>query len=106
MNYEIQMRNVKPEPLAAVRGRGNAKNFLTNLFAQLDEVWKFQTEPPVIFDRYQGMNRPPWGNYPPRRLWTPDIPRSVKDGKMPHLEGMGGARNWEESIDDKKKDKK
>src|SRR5262249_11383008 len=25
---------------------------------------------PIVFDRYEGMNRPPWGNSPPRPLWT------------------------------------
>lgn len=28
--------------------------------------------PVITFDRYEGMNRPPWGDNLPRRLWTPD----------------------------------
>ncbi|CAN5775873.1 hypothetical protein BH09VER1_BH09VER1_17130 [soil metagenome] len=27
-------------------------------------------QPPIVFDRYEGMDRPAWGNNPPQRLWT------------------------------------
>jgi alpha-mannosidase len=27
-----------------------------------------QAQPPIVFDRYEGMNRPPWGNTPPPHL--------------------------------------
>ena len=42
---------------------------------------------PIIFDRYEGMNRPPWGNRPPRQLWTEAEQRAVRDGQMRHLTG-------------------
>jgi len=29
--------------------------------------------PLIAFDRYEGMNRPPWGLHTPSRLWTPDM---------------------------------
>jgi alpha-mannosidase len=50
-------------------------------------------QPLVIFDRYEGMNRPPWKNNPPRRLWTAAEERARADGKMPHLtdDGRRGA---------------
>ncbi|CAN5869496.1 hypothetical protein BH24DEI2_BH24DEI2_06750 [soil metagenome] len=41
--------------------------------------------PPVIFDRYEGMQRPPWGNDVPRRLWTGAEQRARQDGQMMHL---------------------
>jgi alpha-mannosidase len=44
---------------------------------------------PVVFDRYEGMNRPPWGNNTPRRLWTPSEHRARKDGRMGHLQETG-----------------
>jgi len=59
-----------------------------------------QTKPPVLFDHYVGMNRPAWGNAPPRRLWTPDIPHARSLGFMKHLDAMADeGRNWEESPD-------
>ena len=57
-----------------------------------------QSKPPVAFDHYVGMNRPAWGNAPPRRLWTPDIPHARSLGHMKHLDAMADeGRNWEES---------
>lgn len=47
-----------------------------------------QTMPPVVFDHYEGMNRPAWGNAPPRRLWTPDIPHARSAGHMRHLDAI------------------
>ena len=59
-----------------------------------------QAKPPVAFDHYVGMNRPAWGNAPPRRLWTPDIPHARELGHMKHLDGMAQeGKNWEESPD-------
>ena len=46
---------------------------------------------PIVFDRYEGMDRPPWGNRPPRRLWTPAEHRARKDGRMTDLPNDGGA---------------
>ena len=44
-----------------------------------------QAQPPVVFDRYEGMDRPPWRNAPPRRLWTPAELRARAEGHMIHL---------------------
>jgi alpha-mannosidase len=57
-----------------------------------------QAKPPVVFDHYVGMNRPAWGNAPPRRLWTPDIPHARSLGHMKHLDAIAEqGRNWEEA---------
>jgi hypothetical protein len=42
-------------------------------------------QPVIVFDRYEGLDRPPWGNNPPRQLWTPAEHRARKDGRMMHL---------------------
>lgn len=42
-------------------------------------------QPPVLFDRYEGMDRPPWGNSPPRGLWLEAEERAFADGKLPEL---------------------
>ena len=39
-----------------------------------------QAQPPVVFDRYEGMNRPAWGPVPPRGLWGPAMLRNVAEG--------------------------
>jgi hypothetical protein len=44
-----------------------------------------QMQPPVVFDRYEGMRRPPWGNSPPRALWLGAVERALADGRMSHL---------------------
>jgi alpha-mannosidase len=44
-----------------------------------------QMQPPVVFDRYEGMDRPPWGNSPPRALWLGAVERALADGRMEHL---------------------
>lgn len=44
-----------------------------------------QMQPPVVFDRYEGMDRPPWGNSPPRSLWLGAVERALEDGEMGHL---------------------
>ena len=44
-----------------------------------------QMQPPVVFDRYEGMDRPPWGNSPPRALWLGAVERALDDGRMSHL---------------------
>jgi effector-binding domain-containing protein len=48
MRYEVQVREVAPQPFAAARGRGDARNFLTRLFALLDEVWRFLKANPAV----------------------------------------------------------
>jgi alpha-mannosidase len=55
-----------------------------------------QTMPPVVFDHYEGMNRPAWGNAPPRRLWTPDIPHARSAGHMRHLDAIAGQQGGHE----------
>lgn len=57
--------------------------------AQLTAQSELLVTPPVVFDRYEGMNRPPWGNNTPRRLWTPSEHRARKDGRMAHLKDTG-----------------
>jgi alpha-mannosidase len=44
-----------------------------------------QMQHPVVFDRYEGMDRPPWGNSPPRALWLGAVERALADGRMEHL---------------------
>jgi alpha-mannosidase len=44
-----------------------------------------QMQPPVVFDRYEGMDRPPWGNNPPRALWLGAVERALADGRMSHV---------------------
>jgi len=44
-----------------------------------------QAQPPIVFDRYEGLERPPWGNSPPRRLWTAAEQRARASGMMRHL---------------------
>jgi alpha-mannosidase len=44
-----------------------------------------QMQPPVVFDRYEGMDRPPWGDSPPRALWLGAVERALADGRMGHL---------------------
>lgn len=56
-----------------------------------------QAKPPVAFDHCEGMNRPPWGNAPPRRLWTPDIPHARSLGHLQHLDHLADEQpGWEE----------
>jgi|694.fasta_scaffold23905_4 alpha-mannosidase len=63
-----------------------------------EQLSDHQAKPPVVFDHYVGMNRPAWGNSPPRRLWTPDIPHARGLGYMKHLDAIAThGRNWEES---------
>jgi alpha-mannosidase len=43
-------------------------------------------QPPVLFDRYEGMDRPPWANSPPRGLWLEAEERAFADGMLPELQ--------------------
>jgi alpha-mannosidase len=47
-------------------------------------------QPPVLFDRYEGMDRPPWGNSPPRGLWLEAEERAFADGRLPELRDNAG----------------
>jgi alpha-mannosidase len=40
-------------------------------------------QPPVAFDRYEGLGRPPWGAQAPRRLWTGAEQRAEAAGRLP-----------------------
>jgi effector-binding domain-containing protein len=54
MPYEIQIREVAPQALASARGHGNAENFVPQLFALLDEVWRFLKANPQV--KHEGLN--------------------------------------------------
>lgn len=51
----------------------------------LHTVARQQMQSPVVFDRYEGMDRPPWGNNPPRALWLDAVERALADGRMRHV---------------------
>lgn len=42
-------------------------------------------QPPIVFDRTEGLHRPPWGNNPPPHLRTGAEQRAIADGRMLHL---------------------
>jgi len=42
-------------------------------------------QPPLVWDSTEGMDRLPWGNRPPRGLWTPAEERALADGHLPEL---------------------
>lgn len=48
--------------------------------------------PPIVFDRYEGMDRPAWGPVPPRGLWGPAMLRNVADARIadPGQDAPGG----------------
>ena len=52
---------------------------------RLNKLARQQAQPPVVFDRYEGLDRPPWGNSPPRSLWLASEQRAVADGELSHL---------------------
>ena len=58
--------------------------------ARLNGLALDMVRPPIVFDRYEGMNRPPWGDDPPRRMWTGAEQRARRDGRMTHLVDDGG----------------
>jgi alpha-mannosidase len=74
--------------------------------AGLHAAARQQAQPPVLFDRYEGMDRPPWGNSPPRGLWLEAEERAFADGKLPELKKgveAGAARPlFEKSAQDRK----
>jgi alpha-mannosidase len=49
-------------------------------------------QPLVVFDRYEGMNRPAWGPVPPRGLWGPAMQRNLEQGRIadPGTDDHGG----------------
>jgi alpha-mannosidase len=42
-------------------------------------------QPPLVWDRYEGVPRPPWGDAPPRQLWMEAEERAIRDGRLTHL---------------------
>jgi alpha-mannosidase len=58
----------------------------------LTEAARRQAQPLVVFDRYEGMNRPAWGPVPPRGLWGPAMLRNAAEGRVadPGARGDGG----------------
>jgi alpha-mannosidase len=65
-------------------------DFVLFVSAHLEETMlhtaaRQQMQPPVVFDRYEGMDRPPWGNSPPRALWLGAVERALADGRMGHV---------------------
>jgi len=50
--------------------------------AELAAALERSAEPLVVFDRYEGMNRPAWGPVPPRGLWGPAMLRNVDEGRI------------------------
>jgi hypothetical protein len=50
---------------------------------KLNRVARQQAQPPVVFDCYEGLDRHPWGNSPPRSLWLASEQSAVADGGMP-----------------------
>jgi alpha-mannosidase len=61
--------------------------FLLHVAGQLDDAAlhaaaRQQAQPPIVFDRYEGLQRPPWGSQPPRLLWTDAEERAYADGKL------------------------
>jgi alpha-mannosidase len=63
-------------------------------------------QPPVVFDRYEGMDRPPWKNNTPRRLWTGAEQRARQDGRMMHLVDAENETSLEEKPDARKKSRR
>ena len=55
----------------------------------LEADYRAMTRRPIVFDRYEGLDRPPWGNAPRTALWTGAEQRARRDGKMAHLHDDG-----------------
>jgi len=55
--------------------------------AALHAAARQQAQPPIVFDRYEGLQRPPWGSQPPRFLWTDAEERAYADGRLKLLPG-------------------
>jgi hypothetical protein len=47
--------------------------------------WIGLMQRPQMMDFYEGMNRPAWGNQPPRHLHEANERRAMRDGQMQHL---------------------
>jgi alpha-mannosidase len=58
--------------------------------ANLARAAQRQAQLPVVFDRYEGMNRPAWGPVPPRSLWGPAMLRNLAEGRVEEPAPDGG----------------
>jgi alpha-mannosidase len=57
---------------------------------ELADAARRQAQPLVVFDRYEGMNRPAWGPVPPRGLWGPAMLRNLAEGRVAEPAEGGG----------------
>jgi alpha-mannosidase len=48
----------------------------------LAEAAQRQAQPLIVFDRYEGMDRPAWGPVPPRGLWGRAMLRNLAEGRV------------------------
>jgi effector-binding domain-containing protein len=48
MPYAVRVLDIVPHPIAAARGHGRTQNYIKNLFALLDEVWRFLRANPQV----------------------------------------------------------
>ncbi len=60
--------------------------------AALETAARQLAQPPIVFDRYEGLDRPPWGTEPPRRLWTGAEQRAEQDGRLTFVPDAEGPR--------------
>jgi alpha-mannosidase len=60
--------------------------------AALETAARQLAQPPIVFDRYEGLDRPPWGSEPPRRLWTGAEQRAEQDGRLSFVSDEEGPR--------------
>jgi alpha-mannosidase len=49
---------------------------------QLRAAVRRQAQPLIVFDRYEGMNRPSFGAVPPRGIWSESIRRNIAAGRL------------------------
>ena len=69
---------------------GETRSAARKLALQLDpeiarkrkDAARREAQPLIVFDRYEGMNRPAWGPVPPRGLWGAAMLRNVADGRI------------------------
>ena len=50
--------------------------------AELRSAARRQAQPPIVFDRYEGMARPSYGALPPRRIWDEAMQRNLRNGRI------------------------
>jgi hypothetical protein len=47
---------------------------------------------PIMFERFEGMNRLAWGNKPAQRLWMGAEQRAMQDNQLPEVLAMSGGQ--------------